>query len=103
MTLTLTFQIIEPVPYNVAIFLPAIVLGIAGGILGAIFTRLNTAVNLARRKVLECIKNQNAKHIIRIVEAVLLVVSPFSWKEFNKLNVFKFGLENHTIFELFNT
>ena len=67
-------QIIEPVPFNAAIYVPAVALGIIGGILGAIFTRLNNAINLGRKQIVACVKNIHAKRIIRIIEAVLLVV-----------------------------
>ena len=73
-SLRFDLQIIQPINYNVSIFVPAVVLGIVGGILGAIFTRLNDAMNRGRKEILSHIKNAHVKRIVRIIEAVLLVV-----------------------------
>ncbi len=75
---SLCAQIIEPVPYNVAIFAPAVALGVIGGVLGAVFTRLNNAVNLTRKRIVAAVSNPHAKRVLRIVEAVVFVVSPSS-------------------------
>ena len=56
------FQIIEPVPFNAAIYLPAVALGIIGGILGAIFTRLNNAINLGRKQIVACEEHSRKKN-----------------------------------------
>ena len=60
---------------NIVILVPTIVLGILGGILGAIFTRLNNAIAILRKKFVSSIPYPRAQKIVRIAETVILVVS----------------------------
>ena len=68
-------QITEPIQIHVLILVPAIVLGVVGGLLGAFFTRFNVWVVRNRKKMLSKIKSQNLQGFTRMLETILLVVS----------------------------
>ena len=65
----------EPIQIHILILLPAIVLGIVGGLLGAFFTQFNVWIVRNRKKLLSKIKNQNLQGVCRMLETILLVVS----------------------------
>ena len=66
---------VEPIQMHLVSFVPAIILGLMGGILGAIFTRMNTNLNFFRKKVLAKIKNDALKKMARMLECLILAVS----------------------------
>ena len=68
-------QITEPIQIHVLILVPAIVLGVVGGLLGAFFTRFNVWIVRNRKKMLSKIKSQNLQGFTRMLETILLVVS----------------------------
>ena len=59
---------------HILVILPAIVLGVLGGLLGALFTRLNTYVVSKRKQFLAKLQNQTVQGCIRCVETLLIVV-----------------------------
>lgn len=62
---------------NVIAVLPAILLGIVGGILGSAFTQLNLLISRTRKRIMARIKGKHAKNLLRMTETlvVLLIVS----------------------------
>ena len=62
---------------NVIAVIPAIVLGIVGGILGSAFTQLNLLISRTRKKFMAKIKAKHARNLLRMLETllVLLIVS----------------------------
>ena len=65
------------VAVNVIAVIPAILLGIVGGILGSAFTQLNLLISRTRKKFMAKIKGKHAKNLLRMLETlvVLLIVS----------------------------
>ena len=59
---------------HILIILPAVVLGVVGGLLGALFTRLNTWIVGKRKQILAKIKNQTLQGSVRCLETLILVV-----------------------------
>ena len=62
---------------NVIAVVPAVLLGILGGILGSSFTHTNIAIARWRKRFMATVKSQHTKNLIRILETVsiLLLVS----------------------------
>ena len=69
------FQLTEPLQIHIAVLLPAIVLGIVGGFLGAFFARCNAFIVKTRKKLLAYIHNQYLAGSVRILEVVIMAVS----------------------------
>ena len=68
-------------PVHVLMFLPAIVVGILGGILGATFSMLNVRIVKQRAKLVNFVKRPAAKKFLRMLEPVIIMVSAvFYWK-----------------------
>ncbi|CAD5124729.1 DgyrCDS12999 [Dimorphilus gyrociliatus] len=63
----------EPIQVNILMLLPAIILGLIGGVLGAIFTRLNVAIIELRKFLFGKIKNLNLQRLARIIEPCIIV------------------------------
>ena len=62
---------------NVIAVIPAIILGIVGGVLGSAFTQLNLLFSRSRKRIMARIKGKHAKNLLRMLETlvVLLIVS----------------------------
>ena len=60
---------------NVVVFVPAVLLGLVGGVLGALFTRLNATIVLTRRWLVGKIPNKTVQNLVKVLECVALVVS----------------------------
>ena len=62
---------------NVIAVIPAILLGIVGGVLGSAFTQLNLLISRTRKKLMVRIKGKVAKNLVRMLEtvAVLVIIS----------------------------
>ena len=69
------FQMSEPMQLHVACLVPAIVLGLLGGLMGALFTQLNRGFILARKAMVGSIKSPLGQKVFRMAETVVLVVS----------------------------
>lgn len=59
---------------NILAFLPAAILGVVGGLLGALFTFLNLKICRLRRYILGLIKNVWKQNALKILEPVLIMV-----------------------------
>ena len=68
-------QVTQPIQIHILILLPALILGITGGLFGALFTRLNVWIVRMRKKLLAKINNATCQGVVRMVETVVLVVS----------------------------
>ena len=62
---------------NVIAVIPAILLGIVGGILGSAFTQLNLLISRTRKRLMVRIKTKVGKNLVRMLETlgVLVIVS----------------------------
>ena len=62
---------------NVIAVIPAIILGMVGGVLGSAFTQLNLLFSRSRKRIMAKIKGKHAKNLLRMMETlmVLLIVS----------------------------
>ena len=60
---------------HLATLVPALLLGVVGGLLAALFTRLNTFICKRRALLLAKIPNRLLQRLVRILETILLVVS----------------------------
>ena len=61
------------VAVNVIAVIPAILLGIVGGILGSAFTQLNLLISRTRKKFMAKIKGKHAKNLLRMLESLLVL------------------------------
>lgn len=68
------WQLVEPIQIGVAILVPALVLGLVGGLLGATFTRLNAAIIVRRKRLHARIANIHLQRLAKIGEPIVLVV-----------------------------
>ena len=59
---------------NVIAVIPAILLGIVGGVLGSAFTQLNLLISRTRKRLLVRIKGKVAKNLVRMLETVGVLV-----------------------------
>ncbi|CAD5124730.1 DgyrCDS13000 [Dimorphilus gyrociliatus] len=64
----------EPTQVNILLLIPAIILGLIGGVLGAIFTRLNVAIIELRKFLFGKIKNLNLQRLVQIIEPCIIVL-----------------------------
>ena len=68
---------IEPLRLNVAIFLPCIVLGLVGGMFGALFTRVNVFIQKLRKRIISKVPGDKRKKTVRVLEVVIITVCIF--------------------------
>ena len=71
----MSLQVTEPIQIHVLSLLPALVLGLVGGMMGALFTRWNVWMVRTRKLLLGKISNPQYQGVARMLETVLLVVS----------------------------
>jgi uncharacterized protein (DUF2062 family) len=69
------FQVQKGIPINILAFIPAVILGIIGGFLGALYTFMNLKVVKARRRLLAGIRQKWKRNIVKIGEPMLIMVS----------------------------
>ena len=62
-------------PVHVLMFLPAILVGIVGGVLGSTFTLLNMRIVRQRVQLVNFFRRPAAKKIVRMLEPVIIMVS----------------------------
>lgn len=68
------FNINEGVDVNILMFIPTIILGVVGGLLGALFTILNLKIARLRRRILARIKGKWKQNGFRLLEPAVLMV-----------------------------
>ncbi|XP_048452082.1 chloride channel protein C-like [Rhincodon typus] len=59
---------------NILVFIPTIILGIIGGLLGALFVSMNLRVNKFRTKFFKLIKYEFVQKVCKLTEAVLTLI-----------------------------
>ncbi|XP_069477130.1 chloride channel protein C-like [Ambystoma mexicanum] len=59
---------------SVLAFIPTIIIGILGGLLGALFVSLNIRINKSRMRFFNMIQNESLKKVSKLCEALLIVV-----------------------------
>jgi len=79
-------QVIQHIQMHLATLVPALLLGVIGGLLAALFTRLNTFICQRRTLLLAKIPNSLLQRLVRILETILLVVSR-CWSAFAKVYI----------------
>ncbi|XP_022809140.1 chloride channel protein A-like [Stylophora pistillata] len=68
------FQISHGIGLNILVFIPTVILGIMGGLLGAVFTFLNLKIARFRRLWIAKIKSKQWKNIGKVSEPVLIMI-----------------------------
>jgi len=68
-------QVIQPIQMHLATLVPALFLGLIGGLLAALFARLNTFICKRRTLLLAKIDNRLLQRLVRILETILIVAS----------------------------
>jgi len=68
------FQVNSDLPTHILTFIPTVILGCMGGVLGSMFVFLNLKIARLRRKVLSQTSSDKMKKIIRFVEPCLIMV-----------------------------
>ena len=67
-------QVVQPIQMHLATLAPALMLGLIGGLLAALFARLNTFVCKRRSLLLAKIPSLVIQRLVRVLETFLLVV-----------------------------
>ena len=70
----LSTQVGNTIPVNLIMFAPAMLLGLIGGILGAIFTIMNLKMSRCRRKLFTKIRRPVVQKIVRFLEPPIIMV-----------------------------
>ena len=65
---------VQPIEMHLATLAPALLFGLIGGLLAAVFTRLNTFICHRRKLLLAKIPYRLLQRLAKILEPVLLVV-----------------------------
>ena len=65
---------------NILAFVPALILGVVGGLLGALFTFANLKVARGRKWLLGSIKNSLARNLLKLAEPVIIMVRILCFK-----------------------
>jgi len=73
------FQVQKGIPINILAFIPAVILGIIGGFLGALFTFVNLKIVKARRRILASLRHKWKRYIVKIGEPILIMVNPATY------------------------
>lgn len=60
---------------NILTFIPSVLLGAIGGILGSLFTFINLKIARSRRQLLSKVNGPQKKKIIRFIEPCIILVS----------------------------
>ncbi|XP_053569112.1 chloride channel protein C-like [Bombina bombina] len=69
------FWVKDLLDMSVLAFFPTLILGVIGGLLGALFVFLNVRINKMRMKVLNAVQNKHLKPLIKILDILLLAVA----------------------------
>uniref|UniRef100_A0A2C9L8U2 Chloride channel protein n=1 Tax=Biomphalaria glabrata TaxID=6526 RepID=A0A2C9L8U2_BIOGL len=74
------FQVDEAVDINILMFIPSVVIGAIGGVLGSLFTIINLKIHRYRKRLLASITSTWLVRIIRLLEPalIMLIMSTFS-------------------------
>ncbi|KAK2191553.1 hypothetical protein NP493_51g02024 [Ridgeia piscesae] len=68
------FKVGNAIPVNVIMFAPALLLGIVGGVSGAMFTVLNLKISRLRWRLLSTIKTPLAQQFVRCLEPTIIMM-----------------------------
>ncbi|XP_060587255.1 chloride channel protein C-like isoform X2 [Ruditapes philippinarum] len=68
------FEIDQGVDVNIVMFLPTLIIGIIGGLLGAAFTILNLKITRFRKTILYKVKKDWAQKLIKLIEPCLIMI-----------------------------
>ena len=71
----LCFQIDEGVDVNILMFIPTMLIGVIGGLLGAAFTILNLKITRYRKSILHKVGKDWAQKLIKLFEPCIIMVS----------------------------
>jgi len=74
MWLQCVVQLGSAIPVNVIMFAPAVLIGVIGGVLGAIFTILNIKMARFRRRIFTRLRHVVSQKILRFFEPLVIVV-----------------------------
>lgn len=80
-------QVTKRLDLNIIAVLPAAVVGIVGGIMGAAFTFLNLKISRTRRNILSHVKSKRLQKSFLIAEPLLIMVKfifPYIIYDFSK-------------------
>ncbi|KAI8746592.1 chloride channel protein C [Biomphalaria glabrata] len=74
------FNVDEAVDINILMFIPSVVIGAIGGVLGSLFTIINLKIHRYRKRLLASITSTWLVRIIRLLEPalIMLIMSTFS-------------------------
>ncbi|XP_071176665.1 chloride channel protein C-like isoform X2 [Mytilus edulis] len=68
------FQIEKGIDVNILMFIPTMIIGVIGGILGAVFTIMTLKMARGRKRLLNAISNEWVQKIVRIFEPALIMI-----------------------------
>ncbi|CAL1544815.1 unnamed protein product [Lymnaea stagnalis] len=74
------FNVDEAVDINILMFIPSVIIGVIGGLLGSLFTILNLKIHRYRKRILASISRQWVVRLVRLLEPalIMLIMSSFS-------------------------
>ena len=67
-------QIKEGVDINILMFIPAVIIGVIGGLMGSLFTIVNLKIHRLRKRNLAAIKKPWLVKFVRLAEPALVMV-----------------------------
>lgn len=91
-------QLGNAIPVNVIMFIPAMLLGLIGGLLGAVFTVVNLKMSRIRRRLLAKVRKPIAQKVLRFLEPPLIMVRQL--KILLSCKIIQFGIRKVTILQL---
>jgi hypothetical protein len=66
--------VVHGIPVNILAFIPAVILGVIGGFMGALFTFMNLKVARLRKRLLAGLNAKWKQNTARMVEPVIIIV-----------------------------
>ena len=78
MSIFVCLQVQKGIPINILAFIPAVILGIIGGFLGALYTFVNLKIVKARRRILASLHHKWKRYVVKLGEPILLMVTHFT-------------------------
>lgn len=67
-------QVTKEIDLNIVGIIPAVLIGLLGGMLGGLFTFLNLKIQRARRRLLSKVKTSWLQKIVRMSEPIIIMV-----------------------------
>ncbi|XP_064641031.1 chloride channel protein C-like isoform X2 [Lineus longissimus] len=68
------FQVTQGIAVNIIAFIPTVIIGIIGGVLGALFTFINLKFARGRKRLLSRIPSVWGQKVVRLLEPIIIII-----------------------------